>query len=269
MRSRDVFPGVFSRYARAYATHQAGGVSLARRWVLQAVAAQPGERVLDLACGPGTLTLPLAAAVGSQGHVLAADLADGMLELVRETAPAWVETRRMDIERMDVASAAFDVVTCAHGYQFVPDLPGALAEARRVLDAGGRFAASVPVPPPDDRRDVVTEIVESIVPALPTIADRADTQATLWDRGRLASALARAGFGEVAIERCEEEIRYETAGALVHRSLTWWSGAWRMEQLPAAEREAVRERLQAALDQQAERFPLVTSGWSTVFSGRA
>jgi hypothetical protein len=42
-----------------------------------------------------------------------------------------------------------------------------------------------------------------------------------------------------------------------------------MEQLPAAEREAVRERLQAALDQQAERFPLVTSGWSTVFSGRA
>jgi ubiquinone/menaquinone biosynthesis C-methylase UbiE len=269
MKSKDVFPGVFSRHARAYAMHQAGRLPAARRKVLEAVAAQPGERVLDLACGPGTLTLPLAEAVGPQGRVLAVDMADGMLELVRKAAPPWVETQRMDIEQMHLPSAAFAIVTCGHGYQFVPDLPRALAEARRVLDAGGRFAASVPVQPPHHARDIVTGILDSIVPAPAPVSDRDETQAVLADDGRLRAALAHAGFRDVAIERCEEEVRYEDAAAMLERFLTWWSGAWRMEQVPAEEHEALLARLRAALDEHTERFPLVTSSWSTVFSGRA
>lgn len=269
MKSKDVFPGVFSRHALAYRDRVMADTPTGRRKVVEIVAPQPGERALDLACGPGTLTLLLAEAVGPEGGVLALDLADGMLELLRQVAPPWVETQRMDIEQLHLPSAAFDIVTCGHGYQFVADLPHALAEARRVLDEGGRFAASVPSGQPSRRvRDMVGNLFDEIPPA-PVLSDRDETISTLQDDAKLTSALEAAGFRDVEVRDYEEEIRYNDIDAMIKRTLSWWDFAWRLEQLEPAERDRLVARLEQALRERVTEFPFVTHGWSKVFSARA
>jgi arsenite methyltransferase len=64
--------------------------------VLELLAIRPGERVVDLGCGPGTLTLRLSAATGTGGQVVAVDLAEGMLRLLRREAPGNVRLARAD-----------------------------------------------------------------------------------------------------------------------------------------------------------------------------
>src|ERR1051326_3746551 len=51
--------------------------------VLREAAAKPGERVLDVGCGPGATALPLAVAVGATGHVTGVDISEPMLGLLR------------------------------------------------------------------------------------------------------------------------------------------------------------------------------------------
>src|SRR5438094_7328703 len=52
--------------------------------LLREAAAQPGERVLDVGCGPGATAIPLAAAVGPTGHVTGIDISEPMLGLLRK-----------------------------------------------------------------------------------------------------------------------------------------------------------------------------------------
>src|SRR5579871_4275884 len=53
---------------------------------LKLASVQPGERVLDLACGPGDLTFEAAARAGAQGEVLGIDSSPEMIELARRRA---------------------------------------------------------------------------------------------------------------------------------------------------------------------------------------
>src|SRR5438094_9568284 len=52
--------------------------------VLREAHPMPGERVLDVGCGPGATALPIAAAVGPTGHVTGIDIAEPMLGLLRQ-----------------------------------------------------------------------------------------------------------------------------------------------------------------------------------------
>ena len=47
---------------------------------------RPGDTVLDIGCGPGLFTLPIARRVGENGQVIAVDLQEGMLEILKEKA---------------------------------------------------------------------------------------------------------------------------------------------------------------------------------------
>lgn len=104
-------------------------------------------RVLDIGAGTGDQTLMAARRVGPQGMVLATDVSASMLaltlEAAREAGLANVETRVMDARRLELESGSFDAAVARFSLQFVPDVERALAEVRRVLTAGGRFAATV------------------------------------------------------------------------------------------------------------------------------
>jgi demethylmenaquinone methyltransferase / 2-methoxy-6-polyprenyl-1,4-benzoquinol methylase len=144
---RAVFAGVARRYDLA--NHLLSGF-LDTRWrrrMVAWVAPSPGERILDVACGTGTLTLELARALGSDGQVVGLDFCEEMLAMARARCMpgsaggpmAKVQWRAGDAQRAGLPDAAFDAATCAFGVRNMMDrLPAVLAEMRRVLRPGGR-----------------------------------------------------------------------------------------------------------------------------------
>jgi len=109
--------------------------------LLDEVAVAPGEVVLDVACGPGTVTRLAAARVGASGRVTGADISPAMLSIAM-SKPAveggtidYVETPAAPLA---VESGEFDVVVCQQGLQFFPDRHAALREMHRALRPGGR-----------------------------------------------------------------------------------------------------------------------------------
>jgi ubiquinone/menaquinone biosynthesis C-methylase UbiE len=115
--------------------------------LVDAAALQPGERVLDVACGTGTIARLAAERVGAAGSVSALDVHGGMLAVARSIPSAhpikWYETAA---ESMPLPDESFDVVLCGLSLQFFADKPAALREMRRVLRRGGRVCLSTPVP---------------------------------------------------------------------------------------------------------------------------
>src|SRR2546429_1985269 len=156
--------------------------SRGRAAVIEWVDPRPGKRILDLACGPGTLSYRLARDVSPGGEVVGIDLAPGMIELARRDAPPELPVRLelMDMEDLLFPDAAFDAAVCGHGLQFVPDLLRALTEARRVIKAGARMAASVPVDPsrPSEAQAILERAVGGSLPPAPTARDQFITRRT-------------------------------------------------------------------------------------------
>jgi ubiquinone/menaquinone biosynthesis C-methylase UbiE len=115
--------------------------------LLSAAALQPGERVLDVACGTGVITRFAAERVGSSGKVVGIDVAPDMIEVARAAAapsePA-IDWREGDAASLPFPDGSFDVVLSQMGLMLFPDKPAALAEMRRVLVAGGRVALNTP-----------------------------------------------------------------------------------------------------------------------------
>lgn len=105
-----------------------------------------GERVLDVGCGRGAVTMPAATAVGPTGAVTATDLAPTMVRLTQE------DVRRAGLDHVSVsigdaadpqfADGSFDVVTAGLVVFMLLDPVGALGAYARVLRAGGRVAFS-------------------------------------------------------------------------------------------------------------------------------
>ncbi|MGW0822446.1 class I SAM-dependent methyltransferase [Streptomyces sp. NPDC002845] len=106
----------------------------------------PGAQVLDLACGTGFVARAAAARVGPTGHVAAADINEGMLQVAAAKAPRMypdIEFTQASADKLPYEDAAFDVIICSQGAQFFPDLDAALTEAARVLRPSGRIALTV------------------------------------------------------------------------------------------------------------------------------
>jgi ubiquinone/menaquinone biosynthesis C-methylase UbiE len=122
-----------ARYLAAAATRQAIADGL-----LAAAEIAAGQRVLDLASGPGLLARDAAAAAGPAGLVIASDISRGQLACCPDLARV-----AADGERLPFAAASVDRVLCGLGLMFFPDEDVALSEMHRVLRPGGRLALSV------------------------------------------------------------------------------------------------------------------------------
>jgi len=116
-------------------------------WAVDLVARatpQPGERVLDVACGTGVVAREARRVLGTSATVVGVDLNAGMLDVARAREPdgaiAWYEA---SAQALPFADASFTLVLCQQGLQYFPDRAGALGEMRRVLAPGGRIVLSV------------------------------------------------------------------------------------------------------------------------------
>jgi SAM-dependent methyltransferase len=106
---------------------------------------QPGQRVLDVACGRGAVLFPAEELVGESGEVIGIDLAEEMARVTNEEASRRglkARVQVMDAEHLDFPDATFDRVLCGFGVMFFPDQNRALEGFRRVLKPGGRLAVS-------------------------------------------------------------------------------------------------------------------------------
>ena len=107
---------------------------------------QPGDRVLDVACGTGVVTRLAARQVGSTGQIIGLDTNTGMLAVARSLPPipgVSLEWQEGNALAMPFADASFDALLCQQGLQFFPDRSAALNEMHRVLVPGGRLVLSV------------------------------------------------------------------------------------------------------------------------------
>jgi SAM-dependent methyltransferase len=125
------------RIEAAYASRD---VLRRRKLVRDAIGAEPGERVLDVGCGPGFYVAELLDEVGPEGGVVGVDGSDSILALAahRTAGNANVEFHHADATALPVADASFDAALSVQVLEYVADIPGALAEIHRALRPGGR-----------------------------------------------------------------------------------------------------------------------------------
>jgi SAM-dependent methyltransferase len=127
------------------------------RGVIRRAGLKPGEKVLDLGTGTGSLAIEAAALVGPAGTVTGLDISPEMLSLakgrVAESGHTNIELREGRAEEMPAEDAAFDVVLASLSLMYVIDRAAAARELRRVLRPGGRVVAAVWAGP--ERCDIV------------------------------------------------------------------------------------------------------------------
>ena len=129
---------MFDRIAPVYdVMNRVMTAGLDQRWRRATVRAvvEPGDRVLDAACGTGDLAI-IAAKAG--GDVTGLDFSERMLERARRKAPD-LDWMRGDLLALPFEDESFDAATVGFGVRNVADLPGALEQLRRVLRPGGRL----------------------------------------------------------------------------------------------------------------------------------
>jgi demethylmenaquinone methyltransferase/2-methoxy-6-polyprenyl-1,4-benzoquinol methylase len=212
----DEVAAMFDGVARRYdVTNTVLSLGQDRRWrslVRAAVAPQQGERILDLAAGTATSSVPLA---DSGASVVAADFSLGML---RVGAQRLAHTRRKDGAgpvrlaaadglRLPFRNGVFDAVTISFGLRNTADPEQCLAELRRVTRPGGRIVVcEFSVPTFGPFRAVYRDY---LMRALPTIARRVSSNPDAYvylaesirawpDQAGLARVLQRAGWQQVA-----------------------------------------------------------------------
>jgi SAM-dependent methyltransferase len=129
--------------AEAYERHMVPGMF--RHWtelLVRIAAPQPGEKVLDVACGTGIGARLAAPHVTPGGEIVGLDVDAGVIAVASKLAES-VRWHCANALEMPFADATFDLCLCLQGLQFLPDRVAGLSELRRVLKPSGRLVASI------------------------------------------------------------------------------------------------------------------------------
>ncbi|MFJ6757040.1 MULTISPECIES: demethylmenaquinone methyltransferase [unclassified Streptomyces] len=174
-----------------------------RKEVAKAVGARPGQKVLDLAAGTATSSLPFAA---TGAYVVPCDFSLGMLQEGKKKH-SWLPLTAGDATRLPFKDDVFDTVTISFGLRNVQDTDAGLRELYRVTKPGGQVVIcefSQPTWAPF--RTVYTEyLMRALPPVARAVSSNPDAYVYLaesireWpDQPALAALLQKAGWSKVA-----------------------------------------------------------------------
>jgi ubiquinone/menaquinone biosynthesis C-methylase UbiE len=232
--------------------------ALFARWgpvVAEAARIRPGDRVLDLACGTGALTLAAAGRAGPSGAVTGLDPNPAMLAVARAKAGA-IDWREGAAEALPFEDAAFDAVVSQFGLMFFDDPHRAFAEMARVLSPGGRLAVAVfDAVETAPGYDALARTLDRLFGR--AIGDAMRTPFALGDAARLHE-LAVSAFSDARVTRHEGDVRFSSVAELVE---TEHSCIWTLGGL-------IDDAQAALLREEAERElrPFVRSDGSVAFA---
>src|SRR5262245_25199571 len=170
--------------------------------LLDEIRLQPGDSVLDVATGPGTVARLAAQRIGPGGRVSAADIAEPMLNIARSKPHPYnaapIEYLLSPAVPLPAQSATFDIVLCQQGLQFFPDRPGALSEMRRVLRPNGRLGIAVWAE--IDRNEIFAAYHAALRATTPSELADLMLAPFSWPSGAALKAAAEdAGFNEIRL----------------------------------------------------------------------
>jgi ubiquinone/menaquinone biosynthesis C-methylase UbiE len=217
-------------------------------WMIEHAGLQPGQRVLELAAGPGETGLLAAELIRPGGMLISSDASENMLNVARARAAELgidnVEFRPLELEWIDLPIASVDVAMCRWGVMLIVDPEAALREMRRVLVPGGRVVLAVWDQAELNPWATITNraLVElgHATPPDPTVPGMFSLAAP----GRLHEMLESAGFVEVLVESLELPRPPVTAAEQVAETLDLSSAfAETYERLSEPERRALEERI--------------------------
>lgn len=198
----------WDKAAEAYERFWQDQLAPAHDRLLRLAAIQPGERVLDVACGTGLVTFRAAEQAGPSGAILATDISERMVARLLEDASArglsTLTAARMDAEALEVPDASYDVALCALGLMYLPDPVAGLQAMMRSLRPGGRAVAAVWGTRANCGWAEIFPIVDSRVQS-----DVCPMFFQLGTGDRLAMAFEQAGFTSVVGERISTVLHYE------------------------------------------------------------
>jgi SAM-dependent methyltransferase len=179
------------------------------RRALAALAARPGERVLDIGCGGGETVLALARAVAPDGAVVGIDVSAAVLEYARRDALscARVSFLHADAQTYLFEPATFDAAFSRFGVMFFADPIAAFANLRRSLKPHGRLAfvcwRALEENPLDH---VPLQAALPFLPAQPANDPNAPGPFAFADPERVRRILEAAGFGDIDITAHDEMV---------------------------------------------------------------
>jgi ubiquinone/menaquinone biosynthesis C-methylase UbiE len=216
--------------------------------LLAAMRPQPGERVLELACGPGGVGLAAAPLVGPAGEVVLSDVVPEMTAIAAARAEELglgnVSSRELDLEQIDEPDGCYDAVVCREGLMFAPDPARAAHEIRRVLRPGGRVA--IAVWGPRERNPWLGIVLDAVSEQTgrPVPPPGVPGPFSLSDAGHVRALLTGASLQDVRVTEFPTPLHATSVDEWLERT---WALAGPLARVVAALPEGAREALTARL----------------------
>ncbi|HEX8941514.1 MAG TPA: methyltransferase domain-containing protein [Gemmatimonadaceae bacterium] len=220
-------------------------------WLVEHLESRDGQRVLEIAAGPGDTGFLAATRLGGV-HLVSTDLAPSMVDAARKRGAELgiqnVDYRVLDAQSMDLDDASFDGVICRWGLMLMPDPAAALRECRRVLRSSGRLVFAVFTGPDENPFASIPARILTDAGYLPRpTSEWQPGILALADRGRLQALLDDVGFTSTHIESVDMTWTFATPD-------DYWSFLVKLtalgplvRSLPNEARAAVRDAIDARL----------------------
>jgi len=220
-------------------------------WLVEHLDLKDGDRVLEIAAGPGDTGFLAAKSLGA-GRLLSTDISPSMVDAARkrgaELGISNADYRVLDAQAMDLADASFDGVICRWGFMLMPDPAAALRECRRVLAPGGRLVFAVFTGPAENSfASIPGRILAEQGHVPPAASGWQPGILALGDRARVDALLGAAGFTSTQIEAVDMEWTFKNADEYWSFLVDLTALGPLVRSLPAAARSAVRDAIDRRL----------------------